>query len=253
MEPTSPRSCRAATRIPLPTSSSATAATDTIFGEGYDDFLFGGDGNDTLHGGHGADLLHGGADLDTASYIFPGYGAQSGVTVDLKTGAAFGGDAAGDILISIENLEGSPWDDTLIGDDGDNMLSGGLGHDVLVGGDGEDRLFGWVDDDWLQGGGGADDLDGGDGIDMVNYSDFSEAVWIVLASGNGWGKGYGGSAEGDELKSIESVTGSLYDDFLSGNDEENELRGSAGNDTLKGGGGADDRLGAEGGERYRLI
>ena len=126
------------------------------------------------------------------------------------------------------------------------MLSGGLGHDVLVGGDGEDRLFGWVDDDWLQGGGGADDLDGGDGIDMVNYSDSSEAVWIVLASGNGWGKGYGGSAEGDELKNIENVTGSLYDDFLSGNDEENELRGSAGNDTLKGGGGADDLFGGGG-------
>ena len=118
---------------------------DTIFGGGYDDFLFGGDGNDWLHGGHGADLLHGGAGSDTASYIIPGYGAQSGVTVNLKTGAAFGGDAAGDILISIENVEGSPWDDTLIGDDGDNSLSGGVGHDVLVGGDGKDgSSAGWM-------------------------------------------------------------------------------------------------------------
>ena len=219
---------------------------DTIYGGGYDDFLFGGDGNDWLHGGHGADLLHGGDGSDTASYIIPGYGAQGGVTVNLKTGAAFGGDAAGDILVSIENVEGSSWDDTLIGDDGHNSLYGDAGHDVLVGGDEIDGLYGGADDDWLQGGEGADVLAGDAGIDMANYSDSSEGVAIILGSVKVWGKGYGGSAEGDLLVEIENVTGSLYDDFLSGNDEENELRGAGGNDTLKGGGGADDLHGGGG-------
>ena len=51
---------------------------------------------------------------------------------------------------------------------------------------------------------------------------------------------------GRRTHKIENVTGSLYDDFLSGNDEENELRGAGGNDTLKGGGGADDLFGGGG-------
>ena len=55
-----------------------------------------------------------------------------------------------------------------------------------------------------------------------------------------------GDAEGDELNSIENLTGSAYDDDLWGNDGVNVLSGMDGNDTLKGFGGADTLYGGDG-------
>ena len=91
---------------------------DRLSGDAGNDTLSGGVGNDVLNGGTGADVLDGGDGIDTASYL----GAKAGVTVDLgqKTGT---GDAAGDTFISIENLEGSAFADTLVGDTG-NTPSG---------------------------------------------------------------------------------------------------------------------------------
>ena len=57
------------------------------------------------------------------------------------------------------------------------------------------------------------------------------------------GKGKGGTAEGDTLKSIEDLFGSKFDDKLVGNAQDNKLDGQDGNDTLKGGGGADTLVG----------
>src|SRR6185436_13242297 len=65
---------------------------DTFTGGTGADTLTGGAGNDTLAGGGGADILDGGAGTDTADYSTSG----AGVTVNLATGAASGGDAAGD-------------------------------------------------------------------------------------------------------------------------------------------------------------
>lgn len=103
---------------------------DRIAALGNDDSLKGGAGDDTLQGGPGADRLRGGNGVDTASYS----DATSGVTVNLFTGAASGGDAAGDRLSSIENVTGSPHGDTLAGDARANRLEGGAGNDTLSGG-----------------------------------------------------------------------------------------------------------------------
>ena len=101
-------------------------------------------GNDTLDGGAGADKLYGGAGDDTASYV----GATTGVTVNLggtkynESGTVdsdaaknifikgVGGDAADDLLNSIEHLTGGAGNDRLTGNDGDNTLTGG-GNDVF--------------------------------------------------------------------------------------------------------------------------
>src|SRR5262249_12841191 len=90
----------------------------TAIGTAVGDTLSGGSGNDTLIGGAGGDTLIGDLGNDTASYATSG----AGVTVDLATGAANGGDAAGDFLSSIENLIGSSQIDTLTGDGNDNRL-----------------------------------------------------------------------------------------------------------------------------------
>jgi Ca2+-binding RTX toxin-like protein len=101
---------------------------DTITGNGAVNELDGSLGNDSLDGGAGADRLDGGNGTDTASYA----GSSAGVNVNLAAGTATGGDAAGDTLISIENLIGSNFGDVLAGNAGANVLTGGAGADGFV-------------------------------------------------------------------------------------------------------------------------
>ena len=140
---------------------------------------------------------------------------------------------------------------TQYGDDARNTLTGtrgkdylyGLGdNDILVGRKGKDTLDGGSGNDLLNGGAGADTLKGGDGIDTITYEDSCEAVTINLATG----EAKGGDAEGDKFSSIENVTGSRYNDILTGDDGANELRGLAGKDTLTGAGGDDHLYGGTG-------
>lgn len=118
---------------------------DYLKGYGGDDVLFGGNGRDILNGGAGADLINGGNGRDWAYYSE----APSGVSVDLSMGAGLGGDAMGDVLVSIENIRGSNHADVLKGDnsaniiygsEGDDLLEGSGGNDVLSGGSGADRF-----------------------------------------------------------------------------------------------------------------
>jgi Ca2+-binding RTX toxin-like protein len=70
----------------------------------------GNDGNDVLEGGAGNDTLNGGNGLDTASYT----SATAAVTVNLATTTAQNTVGAGtDTLVSIENVKGSAFNDTL--------------------------------------------------------------------------------------------------------------------------------------------
>ncbi|WP_395681461.1 beta strand repeat-containing protein [Inquilinus sp.] len=202
---------------------SGTDADDEIYGYGGDDQLYGGrggddllsggDGFDTFDGGDGADTLDGGTGDDLVYYSYNHWP----VTVNLATGTASGGEANGDVLISIERIIGSRYGDTLIGSDGNDRLNGQAGNDIL------------------RGGGGADTLDGEDGIDTVIYSDSAAGVTVNLAAGTG----SGGTAEGDRFHHIEIVEGSAYADTLIGNDAANSFRGNNGDDVLKGAGGDD--------------
>jgi Ca2+-binding RTX toxin-like protein len=85
--------------------------------------------------------------------------APRGVTVNLATGTASGGEGA-DTLTGIENLYGSKHGDTLTGDDNANNLYGQSGDDLISGGGGLDTLGG---------GGGNDTLYGGAGIDTFLF------------------------------------------------------------------------------------
>jgi Ca2+-binding RTX toxin-like protein len=137
---------------------------DRVIGNEVANLISGGRGNDTLSGGAGADTLNGGQGADTASYAASG----TAVAIDLSTGAASGGDALGDVLIGIENLEGSGFSDGLVGNDLDNALVGGTGHDTLAGGSGDDVLRGEAGDDVLFGGDGGDRLWGSTGNDQID-------------------------------------------------------------------------------------
>jgi hypothetical protein len=80
---------------------------------------------------------------------------------------------------------------------------------------GADDLFGGGGNDFLTGGLGADHLDGGEGIDTARYDDSTAGVLVSLATG----RGFGGTAEGDVLVSIEDLVGSAHGDILIGTGE----------------------------------
>ncbi len=147
------------------------------------------------------------------------------------------------------------------GTPGDDVLIGTAGADYLDAGGGNDQVSGLAGDDILVGGSGADRLDGGIGIDRSSYTGSSAAVKVDLTDGNG----YGGDAEGDILLSIETVSGSGFNDLLIGSAAADTLYGNAGDDTLSGRDGDDVLLGGLGadllerrsrpgcGELHRLI
>lgn len=142
----------------------ANNAGCSLFGGAGNDTLFGLAGNDTLDGGSGADSLNGGGGIDTATYS----SSSAGVSVNLRTGAVAGGDAAGDSFSFVENLAGSAFADTLTGNILANVITGGGGNDLLNGGDGADRLSGNGGNDTLSGGTANDVLSGGASADTLS-------------------------------------------------------------------------------------
>jgi Ca2+-binding RTX toxin-like protein len=215
---------------------------DVISGLGGNDSLFGQDGNDTLIGGAGADVLNGSAGSDRASYAT----ATAGVVASLTTPASNTGDAAGDTYVSIENLAGSGFNDTLTGNNGVNSIVGGNGNDTLFGLAGNDSLFGNDGNDTLVGGVGADVLSGGNGLDRASYHTATAGVVASLTTP----ASNTGDAAGDTYSSIENLTGSAFNDTLTGNGSGNSLIGGNGNDTLNGRAGNDTMTGGSGNDVF---
>jgi Ca2+-binding RTX toxin-like protein len=138
----------------------------------------------------------------------------------------------------ISGLDGS---DTLDGAGGNDSIDGGNGNDVLLGGAGDDTLLGGAGRDDLNGGAGNDSLDGGAITDLANYTDLNwvrfdgatTGVNVDLANGTAQ-DGQGGS---DTLANINFVTGTQYNDTLTGSATNlfEQFEGGAGDDTIDGG------------------
>lgn len=133
-----------------------------------------------------------------------------------------------------DNFRGGDLGDMLEGNSGADTLGGMGGNDVIEGGAGTDNLSGGDGDDLVQGGSGADVLSGGLGIDMLTYKDSSGAVKVSLEGFADWA-----DANGDIISGFENLTGSMFNDELSGNGNDNIIIGGLGNDILSGGAGAD--------------
>jgi Ca2+-binding RTX toxin-like protein len=173
-------------------------AIEKIIGTSYADTMRAGQttelqgfsGDDWIASGQGANRLDGGVGTDTVSYIY----ATSGVTMMSPNFVAAGSSwAVGDVLSGFENVQGTNYADTILGDSGNNKLFGESGNDSLTGLGGSDRLYGGNGNDnltgdtalapgsgdgadWLVGGAGADTLRGGGGADRFQY-------WSVADSG----------------------------------------------------------------------
>ncbi|AHE51853.1 beta strand repeat-containing protein [Sphingomonas sanxanigenens] len=179
-----------------------TAYDDALMGDAADNNLFGGAGNDQLSGGAGADRLDGGLGIDSVSYT----AATAGITVDLRTGYS-SGDTGGDILVGIENLVGTRYDD------------------------------------WIAGATAANILAGGGGIDTISYASAAARVKVDLAiavAQNTIGAGI------DTLSGFENIVGSAFHDTLAGTVGVNRMEGGVGNDLLTGFDGNDTLIGGDG-------
>lgn len=179
---------------------------DTLIGGSGDDRLFGGDGNDLIRGGAGNDsiaggagddVLHGGAGADTidggTGYDVLDYRtSDAAIHVDLSdANSESGGDAEGDVLSNISQVDGSLLNDTITASNdgmlikglaGDDLLTGGAGDDNLQGDDGNDTLAGGAGRDTLSGGEGNDALQGGGGDDTITTGSGKDRI---VLSGDG--------------------------------------------------------------------
>jgi Ca2+-binding RTX toxin-like protein len=259
---------------------------DQITGGLGDDFLFGedaddtfnytiGDGADTIDGGLGLDTLNitGTGDADTLNVIYSAAGitlvggptwtavenikvnlgggvdtldytgSTSAVTVNLATATASGFTSP---IVGVENVTGTAFADTLIGDLNANVLSGGggadyidggdgvdtingdAGADILVGGAGDDTINGLADNDFISGGSGVDTIAGGDGDDYLDGGADNDTITGGIGIDNIYGQG-----------GIDTLSGDDGDDYIDGGDDNDTINGGAGNDSLIGGAGID--------------
>jgi Ca2+-binding RTX toxin-like protein len=206
-----------------------TAFDDTLIGDNAANIITGGRGNNMLEGLGSADSFIGAGDIDTVSYAHSGSGVVSSLTTLFNAGPAVTqtGDASGDTYVSIENMVGSDYADTLIANGLVSTLSGGAGDDVL------------------EGMGGADVIDGGSGTDTASYIHSASAVKASLTTTIA-GFFSDGDAGGDTYISIENLTGSQSNDTLIGDGNANVLDGGTGDDVLEGMGGGDTLIGGTG-------
>jgi Ca2+-binding RTX toxin-like protein len=124
---------------------------DIIHGGGGLDMLKGGDGNDTLYSDNSIASFYGGADIDTVDFagrtVSPYYYHQPGgvyvnllhhiVDYDGPFHHEWGPEGT---IFGVENVNGTNYADTLIGDYGNNVLAGNGGNDTLAGGFGNDTF-----------------------------------------------------------------------------------------------------------------
>jgi Ca2+-binding RTX toxin-like protein len=183
-------------------------------------------GNDTLDGGSGIDTMTGG---DGSDYY---YVRDSGdLVTETNAVAATGGT---DLVYS-------------------TLASYTLGANVENGrilATGAANLTGNTLNNVLYAGAGNNSLTGGDGTDTVSYAyglsgTTGVTVSLVLATAQ-----VTGGSGSDTLLSIENLTGSNYNDRLTGTTGANSLNGGSGNDTLTGGAGKDQLTGGSGNDTF---
>ena len=95
-----------------------------------EDTIFAGAGNDTLLIGSNVEYINGNGGTDTAD--FSDVLSSTGIVVDLHAGTFVHSSMSNGEIYNVENVTGTVYNDTLIGNSDHNILHGGLGNDILV-------------------------------------------------------------------------------------------------------------------------
>jgi hypothetical protein len=139
------------------------AGNDAIHGTDSADSIFGGAGNDKVFAGLGGDWISGGSGNDKI------WGGPD----EPDDGEYFRQDFNNTII-------GDSGNDTIRGEIANDQLSGSKGNDVIYGAEGDDEISGGDGDDRLYGGLGKDTVEGGNGNDRL-YDD-NKATYYVPSS-----------------------------------------------------------------------
>ena len=225
----------------------ASEGDDALYGDGGNDYLEGGAGNDVHNGGDGDDIIK---DLGGDDNIKGGAGndvINSGPGLDLVLAGAgkdfvfLGNDAGGEVFggegddfiygnKNAERLlgnEGNDWIETgtFDGAPGDNFdelfaRDGVVGHDVFLGDGGFDEFIAEGGDDVMVGSPGRGKLAGMSGWDWVTYKDNAFGVDADLTRGIVFDEFPNPPVNGtlDAYESVEGVSGSRFNDILTGAD-----------------------------------
>ncbi len=255
------------------------ANIENVRGTDGADVLKGTTGNNVLAPGLGNDTVDGISGDDTVSYARPGLAPDApGVNVSLAiTGPQSTGTAGTDTILNVDNIEDSPGRDVLAGNDGPNrfdLLAGDMdkvdgrgGTDAvdlsrrevaysdvtvttagaeptakprsaaaIIGVKALESTTGTVSEDTFISGPGNDVFDGGPFRDTLSYAEATAGVTISL--GTTQAQGTGGAGQ-DAVQRVENLTGSPFDDVLTGDDRMNSILAGSGRDTVTSGGAAD--------------
>ena len=238
-------------------------SAENITGSVVDDRILGSGGNDTIDGGEGGnDELDGQGGVNTVSYA----SALSAVQVNLGLQGNYQNTGGGgsDLLTNFSRLTGSDYNDTLTGDNLQNILRGGAGNDTL---DGMGNSS--TSSEQVYGEGGNDTitrrfhsnvgmtLDGGANTDTLIAPDLTFGDLVDFAGGFIWENG----VKWDTISNFENYQGSAGEDFI-GNDSNNtvtftglnyvnNIQTGAGDDNVFAGGGADIIIGGKGLDNLR--
>ena len=134
-----------------------------------------------------------------------------------------------------DTIQGGGGNDELRGQGGDDSIDGGAGSDVVNGGAGQNTLSGGAGDDLVQPIGSGDIADGGDGYDRAGFYNGPGAVTVDLRVAGPQFTGW----QWVTLSNFENLSGTAFNDRLTGDDGANWLWGNVGDDTLSGLGGDD--------------
>ena len=248
-----------------------TSLNDFFIGTVGDNLIEGYDGNDVIVGLFGNNTLNGGSGSDTIVDLFPSndviiggsdvpgengqqlqfdyvmyYSAGqtlggAGVTVSLLLqGSAQDTGRGLDTLTEIEGLAGTRGNDTLTGDANNNGLFGLGGIDVIDAGAGDDGVV--IAD-------AGSIVHGGEGNDILVLWSYSFANALVEVGGGVTIDLGSASATQDTgqgvltISGFENISGTRFNDVLTGTDGSNGLGGSIGDDIINGGAGDDNLYG----------
>ncbi|QHU99091.1 calcium-binding protein [Synechocystis sp. CACIAM 05] len=163
-------------------------------------------------------------------------GANSGITINVDLSLQsilISGASSPPSLVSVVNFDdviGTDGNDTITGDDQDNLLKGGSGNDTIYGGNGKDTIYGDDGDDVIYGNNSPDLIYGGKGNDIIYGDNAPDLIYGDEGDDTIFGNTAKDTIYGGSGKDI--INGGNGEDLISGGADKDILTGDSGGDVF---------------------